>query len=123
MVEEDDAGIELQGGGGQLIDLARAEKMAGGRFGAAGAKADHRFEAGGAGQFMQFVQVGAVAGQVKLNQDGPLADLGAVEELKRSDRGDYSLPPSQDSSSSMSRLPAGGSRTGRAGTTVEMACL
>ncbi|HNF73627.1 MAG TPA: hypothetical protein PKI23_00970 [Pseudomonadales bacterium] len=43
---------------------------------------------------MQFVQVGAVAGQVELNQDGALADLGTVEELKRSDRGDYSLPPS-----------------------------
>lgn len=94
MVEQNDTGIELQGSGGQFIDLAAAKKVAGGRFGSTGAEAEHRFEAGRAGQFMQFVQVGAVAGQVELNQDGALADLGTVEELKRSDRGDYSLPPS-----------------------------
>ncbi len=117
VIEDHQLGLAILDEVMQLLDLATADQELGGRLMPGDINEANRLGACRARQLLEFLRVLARRGvlAVQMHQDSPLTTTGTFEEQRN-------LPQSLlDSDCSAS--PAVGRRTGRPGTTVEMACL
>ncbi|MNV54963.1 hypothetical protein D3C71_1471790 [compost metagenome] len=104
----------------QLLDLATANQVFRSQPVTRHAEKGNRVSTGRDGQFLKLLRIFARRGVLtfQMNQNSPLTPFMALEE--QYDLLDQALPGSASASSVSETL---GKRTGRLGTTVEIACL
>ena len=134
MVEDDQLGLGRRDQRLEFLSLARADEEARVGRGARTADAPHHLGAGGLGEQHELLALVGLArrsaSDVEIDQHRPFAGLGPLEDERRADgdrpgldgRNRYGCIV-QCASGSAPSVSLVGSRTLRAGTTVEMACL